>query len=148
MQQALGVRRRGALLVVVEINEHGAPLALPSRDVARPGAQGGLGIIVAVLAGRPMAAHIDVPGRHQPGRRRVVVIRQAQRDILRALSQDFDAPGHSVADWMTANPVTIPPALSVEEALDLMLSKRFRHLPVADGGTVTSRILQRWMPFK
>jgi CBS domain-containing protein len=66
-----------------------------------------------------------------------------ERDILRALSQDFDAPGHSVTDWMTTNPVTIPPGMSVEEALDLMLSKGFRHLPVADGGAVIGVVSMR-----
>src|SRR5437660_8322674 len=59
-----------------------------------------------------------------------------ERDILRALSQDFDAPSHPVADWMTRNPVTISPGTPVEDALDLMLSKGFRHLPVEEGGAV------------
>ena len=66
-----------------------------------------------------------------------------ERDILRALSQDFDAPGHPVSQWMTANPVTIPPEISVDEALDLMLSKGFRHLPVEDKGAVVGVVSMR-----
>jgi CBS domain-containing protein len=66
-----------------------------------------------------------------------------ERDILRALSQDFDAPGHPVSHWMTTGPVTIPPDLSVEEALDLMLSKGFRHLPVEDGGKIVGVVSMR-----
>jgi CBS domain-containing protein len=66
-----------------------------------------------------------------------------ERDILRALSQDFDAPGHPVSHWMTPNPMTIPPELSVEEALDLMLSKGFRHLPVEDQGSVVGVVSMR-----
>jgi CBS domain-containing protein len=59
-----------------------------------------------------------------------------ERDIVRALSQHFDAPGHPVSTWMTRNPVTISPEAGVQEALDLMLSRGFRHLPVEEGGNV------------
>jgi CBS domain-containing protein len=59
-----------------------------------------------------------------------------ERDIVRALSQHFDAPGHQVSNWMTTGPTTIHTDATVEEALDLMLSKGFRHLPVDEGGTV------------
>jgi CBS domain-containing protein len=59
-----------------------------------------------------------------------------ERDIVRALSQHFDAPGHQVEHWMTRGPTTVGTASTVEEALDLMLSKGFRHLPVDEGGTV------------
>jgi CBS domain-containing protein len=59
-----------------------------------------------------------------------------ERDIVRALSQHFDAPGHQVSNWMTTEPTTIHTDATVEAALDLMLSKGFRHLPVDEGGTV------------
>jgi CBS domain-containing protein len=55
-----------------------------------------------------------------------------ERDIVRALSQDFDAPRHQISDWMTRNPVTIRPDASLEEALDQMLTGGFRHLPVVE----------------
>ena len=59
-----------------------------------------------------------------------------ERDIVRALSQDFDAPGHSVSEWMTKQPKTVTADASVEEALETMLSGGFRHVPVVDGGVV------------
>jgi CBS domain-containing protein len=59
-----------------------------------------------------------------------------ERDIVRALSQHFDAPGHQITHWMTREPTTIGATGSIEEALDLMLSKGFRHLPVEEAGTV------------
>jgi CBS domain-containing protein len=59
-----------------------------------------------------------------------------ERDIVRALSQHFDAPGHQISDWMTRGPTTIRTAATVEEALDVMLSKGFRHLPVEESGIV------------
>jgi len=66
-----------------------------------------------------------------------------ERDILRALSQDFDAPSHPVEHWMTRNPVTIPPDTAVDDALDLMLSKGFRHLPVEEGGSIVGVVSMR-----
>jgi CBS domain-containing protein len=70
-----------------------------------------------------------------------------ERDIVRALSQDFDAPGHPVTHWMTKDPVTVGPDTTVEDALDRMLSGGFRHLPVVDGdnvmGVVSIRDLSR-----
>ena len=59
-----------------------------------------------------------------------------ERDIVRALSQDFDAPGHPVAEWMTKEPKTISADSSVEKALETMLSGGFRHVPVVDDGIV------------
>jgi len=63
-----------------------------------------------------------------------------ERDIVRALSQDFDAPGHPVTDWMTRDPETIGPDVSVEVALGIMLSRGFRHLPVEDGGRIVGMV--------
>ena len=66
-----------------------------------------------------------------------------ERDILRALSQDFDAPGQPVAHWMTRDPIRVDVAVPVEQALDLMLSKGFRHLPVEEGGEVVGMVSMR-----
>jgi CBS domain-containing protein len=66
-----------------------------------------------------------------------------ERDIVRALSQDFDAPRHPLADWMTRNPLTIGPGASVEEALGVMLKGGFRHLPVVESGKTVGVISMR-----
>jgi CBS domain-containing protein len=66
-----------------------------------------------------------------------------ERDILRALSQDFDAPGQPVAHWMTRDPVRVDVGVTVEQALDLMLSKGFRHLPVEEAGEVVGMVSMR-----
>jgi CBS domain-containing protein len=63
-----------------------------------------------------------------------------ERDIVRALSQHFDAPGHQVTHWMTRDPITIEPSASVQDALELMLAKNFRHLPVKEGGSVVGMV--------
>jgi CBS domain-containing protein len=59
-----------------------------------------------------------------------------ERDIVRALSQDFDAPSHPISHWMTRDPKTIGPDESTQVALDRMLQGGFRHLPVVEGGEV------------
>ena len=63
-----------------------------------------------------------------------------ERDIVRALSQHFDAPGHPISHWMTRDPTTIEPASSVQDALELMLAKGFRHLPVKEGWSVVGMV--------
>jgi CBS domain-containing protein len=63
-----------------------------------------------------------------------------ERDIVRALSQDFDAPRHQVEQWMTRRPKTVGPESTVEDALDLMLSGGFRHLPVMEEGRVVGMV--------
>lgn len=71
-----------------------------------------------------------------------------ERDIVRALGEHFDAAGHLVHNWMTPDPITVNSSASVPEALDLMLSKGFRHLPVMEGdrlvGMVSLRDLGRY----
>lgn len=59
-----------------------------------------------------------------------------ERDVVRALGQQFDAAGHSVSEWMTVDPMTATPETPVAEALRTMLERGFRHLPVAKDGRV------------
>ena len=70
-----------------------------------------------------------------------------ERDIVRALGEHFDAAGHPVSEWMTANPMTVPPETPVQEALNTMLERGFRHLPVVEKeqilGIVSMRDLTR-----
>ena len=66
-----------------------------------------------------------------------------ERDIVRALSQDFDAPGHPITHWMTRDPITVGPDVTVEKALETMLAGGFRHLPVMDGDSVLGVVSMR-----
>lgn len=69
-----------------------------------------------------------------------------ERDIVRAMAESSKADVarvSSVARWMTPEPVTIGPDTTVGEALDLMLSLGFRHLPVVDGDTVVGVVSMR-----
>ena len=73
-----------------------------------------------------------------------------ERDIMRALglvSKADEARVSAVSRWMTPDPVTIGPEATSGEALDVMLSGGFRHLPVLEGdklvGVVSMRDLAR-----
>ncbi len=66
-----------------------------------------------------------------------------ERDIVRALGEHFDAAGHPVSEWMTSDPVTVPPGTPVDEALRTMLDRGFRHLPVSDGDRVVGIVSMR-----
>jgi CBS domain-containing protein len=71
-----------------------------------------------------------------------------ERDILRAVAQRARAAEARVRQWMTPNPITVDPSVSIDEAAHIMFEHNFRHLPVVkDGrplGIVSLRILSRW----
>ncbi|CAM4293148.1 Inosine-5'-monophosphate dehydrogenase [Novosphingobium lubricantis] len=59
----------------------------------------------------------------------------SERDMMRCLHKHGEAALHmKVREMMTAPVVTITPQTTVMEALALMTKRRFRHLPVVDGG--------------
>ncbi len=66
-----------------------------------------------------------------------------ERDILRALASHFDAAGHTVGQWMAKDPVTVDPDMRVRDALDLLLERGFRHLPVVEDGEVVGVVSLR-----
>jgi CBS domain-containing protein len=69
-----------------------------------------------------------------------------ERDIMRALSDSPSADAGRVSHverWMTPEPTTIGPEATVGEALDVMLSGGFRHLPVVDEGVVVGVVSMR-----
>jgi len=71
-----------------------------------------------------------------------------ERDLLRAVASRARAAEARVRQWMTADPLTIAPETTIEEAAKIMFDHNFRHLPVVkDGralGIVSLRLLARW----
>jgi hypothetical protein len=80
--QADGIGGCGALLVVVEIDEYVAALLLPGLDMPGPIRKRIGAIVPFVTAARPMTSDIDEIGGALPGCRRIVMIRNAERDVL------------------------------------------------------------------
>ncbi|HVH63268.1 MAG TPA: CBS domain-containing protein [Candidatus Dormibacteraeota bacterium] len=66
-----------------------------------------------------------------------------ERDTVRALSQSHDAARHEVAHWMTSDPHTVRPDADSEDALQIMLDRGFRHLPVVEHDRVIGVVSMR-----
>lgn len=64
-----------------------------------------------------------------------------ERDMTRrVLAKGLDAKATPVRDIMTKDPDTLAPDDSALEALELMRTRRYRHLPVAEDGTVVGMV--------
>jgi CBS domain-containing protein len=59
-----------------------------------------------------------------------------ERDMLRAMAARVHTSDARVRQWMTADPITAPLDMGLEEASQIMLDNGFRHLPVVDGEAV------------
>ena len=60
-----------------------------------------------------------------------------ERDLAaKVVAQSRDIEATLISDVMTANPDTLPPDATALEALDLMESRHYRHLPVASSDGV------------
>lgn len=73
-----------------------------------------------------------------------------ERDALnKVLAAGLDPVGTKVSAVMTADPHCVPPAMTVGEAMEAVTQRRFRHLPIVEGGrvlaVVSSRDLTHWL---
>jgi CBS domain-containing protein len=58
-----------------------------------------------------------------------------ERDVVfRGVAAGLDTTVSTIADIMTANPDTLSPNDSASDALELMQTRKYRHLPVVDNG--------------
>jgi CBS domain-containing protein len=68
----------------------------------------------------------------------------SERDLThRVVAQGLDPDSTRVATVMTANPVTIGPRDHANDALELMRTHGFRHLPVVEGGRAVGMVSVR-----
>ena len=71
-----------------------------------------------------------------------------ERDLTRAVAGRTHSSEARVREWMTPDPVTLPQTASPQEAAEIMLDRRFRHIPVVEGdraiGIVSIRDVARW----
>ncbi len=66
-----------------------------------------------------------------------------ERDVLRAIAAGTDLDAAIAGDHMTANPVSVPPSMGLEEACDLMIARNVRHLLVSNGGELVGVLNMR-----
>ena len=73
-----------------------------------------------------------------------------ERDAMtRVLGGGLDPTHTSVSEVMSADPVCVTPATTLEEARTLVTTRRIRHLPVIEGGQVVGMVssgdLTHWL---
>jgi CBS domain-containing protein len=63
----------------------------------------------------------------------------SERDaLIRVLAKELDPATTTLAQVMTPNPIVIAPDATVQQALDIMAEKGFRHLPVLEGDKIVA----------
>ena len=92
--------------------------------------------LVATLAKRKIGAAVVM----EPGGERLLGI-VSERDIVQCLAaHGAEVLGMTAADLMTQTVQTATPATTVPEAMAMMTSGRFRHLPVLEHGRLVGII--------
>ena len=66
-----------------------------------------------------------------------------ERDLVRAAQSGVDPAAADVATWMTAAPDVVGPGTSVDDALDRLAERGYRHLPVVDDGALVGMVSMR-----
>lgn len=66
-----------------------------------------------------------------------------ERDMLKAMAGRVHTSDARAREWMTADPITAPPDMELEEAQEIMLANGFRHLPVTQGDRVVGIVSLR-----
>ncbi len=99
--------------------------------------------VVAIDAAHQVAEAVRIMDKRQIGA--LVVTGQSEdcsgifteRDVMRALARNgTHILDDAVGKHVTGRPQSILPATSVEEAMEIMTERRFRHLPVISGTTL------------
>lgn len=96
------------------------------------------GEVVGTEATRTLREAIRLMADHEVGA--LAVLRHGrltgiltERDVIRACAEDADLDSMSVDDWMTQDPDSLDPDMTVNAAADWMLAAGYRHLPVVEG---------------
>lgn len=66
-----------------------------------------------------------------------------ERDVLRACATGVDTHAATVGNWMTEDPVTASADTEIAAALQTMIDRGFRHLPVIGEGGVLGVVSMR-----
>ena len=66
-----------------------------------------------------------------------------ERDLMKAIAGRVHTSEARVREWMTAEPITASPDMSVDEAATIMVENNFRHLPVCEGEQIVGMLSLR-----
>ena len=107
-----------------------------TRDVVTLSSEASVGDAAKVMVRGGFGSVVIVQGRMLLG-----IL--TERDVLRAAAAEDDLRAAPVERWMTPEPDTALPDLDTEEAVSLMLSRGFRHLPVVLDGELLGMVSLR-----
>ena len=107
-----------------------------TRDVVTLSSEASVGDAAKVMVRGGFGSVVVVQGRMLLG-----IL--TERDVLRAAAAEDDLRAAPVERWMTPEPDTALPDLDSEEAVSLMLSRGFRHLPVVLDGELLGMVSLR-----
>jgi len=99
---------------------------LMSRDVIAVAPEDTLGEAAERMAGNDVGSAVVL----EHGRLIGIL---TERDVLRAVAGRVHSSEARVREWMTGDPITAGTDTTAAEALDTMLERGFRHLPVVEG---------------
>jgi citrate synthase len=66
-----------------------------------------------------------------------------ERDLVRFAASGADAGATKVSEWMTEDPDTVGPEVSVADAFDSLSSHGYRHIPVVENGELVGVVSMR-----
>ena len=66
-----------------------------------------------------------------------------ERDVLRAVALGANPDGSSIDEVMTAEVLSVPPGMQLQEAARLMAGQWIRHLPVVEDGEIVGVVSMR-----
>ena len=66
-----------------------------------------------------------------------------ERDLVRASAAGADPRLATVGEWMTAAPDVVAPTVSIDEALDTLARRGYRHIPVVEDGALVGIVSMR-----
>jgi CBS domain-containing protein len=90
--------------------------------------------VIAVLAEKRIGAVLVVEGDHLVG-----IL--SERDVVRYLATHEAATLEMTASQlMTPRPITATPGTTVEQAMEIMTDKHFRHLPIMEHGKLAGLV--------
>ena len=113
-----------------------------SRQVTTIDSNGTLDLAAKLMVQHDIGSVIVVDGKHPVG---IVTERDVTKQVIKA-SNVLKMP---IKQVMSKPLVTATPDMSVQDALELMLTNKVRRLPVLEGkemrGIVTTRDIMRWV---
>jgi high-affinity K+ transport system ATPase subunit B len=99
----------------------------------------------AGIVPRLMAAGHSVTGWNRSKAKAEPLIASGMRyaPTPRAAAAGADVTSSRVSEWMTPDPITTEPNVDADEAIEIMMSHGFRHLPVLEDGKLAGIVSLR-----